>query len=323
MAQSTKVRPTVQWVSTKYIVPNPLNPRKNDAIKTEEMQSIIQNKGWEIPLTVYQKGNIFVVLSGHRRLYAAKQANLSEIPVFVVDAPNNYQEEIERIASLQRGQVDWTPYEWGKFTYERWMAWGKPNNRQFSKKSGIPERTVAEYISVLQYFPREEIERGLEDKTFNMGILAALVDFMNKMKIKKTNVVADMSEEMIRKVILKKIELKIINRENLRRATAELFDVITNDDLMEFITTMEIPLQNLLNNYSIEDKPLKTFKGRLIAVGFSNRNIKEMNIPYNISELESMVRSLETIQETTRGKLKEAKRVLKEKEEQQIAKVRF
>jgi hypothetical protein len=82
-------------------------------------------------------------------------------------------------------------------------------------------------------------------------------------------------------------------------------------------------LQNLLNNYSIEDKPLKTFKGRLIAVGFSNRNIKEMNIPYNISELESMVRSLETIQETTRGKLKEAKRVLKEKEEQQIAKVRF
>lgn len=319
---STK-RPGVQWVPTGVVVPNPLNPRKNDSIKVEEMQAIIRNKGWEIPLTVYEKGNIFVVLSGHRRLYAAKQSKLTEIPVYVVEAPDNHQEEIERIASLQRGQVDWTPYEWGKFTYERWIAWGKPTHTEFSEKSGIPKRTVAEYIQVLKYYPRIEIESNLENKTYNMSMLASLVDFMEKMKILKTKVVADMTEEMIRKVMLKKIGAGLIVRESMRRATAELFDTITDADLVEFLTTPDLSLQDVLDVYAIDSKPVKTLQGRLVSIGILNKSIKEMPLPYNQSELENLVRSLDTLQSTIKVQTKAAKKLLKEIEERQIAKVRF
>lgn len=314
MSTVTSNRPNVQWVSINTVIPNPLNPRKNDAIKTEEMQEIILNRGWEIPLTVYKKGTNYIVLSGHRRLYAAKQTNtLKEIPVYVVDSPQNHQEEIERIASLQRGQVDWTPYEWGKFTYERWMAWGKPSYKDFAKKSGIPVRTVAEYISVLRYFPRFEIESGLESKIYSMSNLAILVDFMTKLKVKKVSIVASMTEEMIRKVMLKKTESKLTTRDSLRRSIAELLDTVSDEDFMSFLTTTDMSLQDLLDAYAIDNKPKKTLQGRLVSMGIANRNIKETPTPYKEDEQDKILKALLQLQDTVKRKIREIKKLQKDK----------
>lgn len=309
---TTASRPNVQWVPIEQVIPNPLNPRKNDAIKTEEMQAIILNRGWEIPLTVYKKGSFYVVLSGHRRLYAAKQTRtLREIPVYVTEAPENHQEEVERIASLQRGQVDWSPYEWAKFTFERWIAWGKPGMEAFSDKIGIGRRTVTEYIQVLQYFPRQEIETGLETKIYNMSTLANMVEFMKKLKSHKSVLVESMTEEMIRKTMLYKMEKKLISRDALRRATTELVPVVSDADFTEFLTTSNMDLQDLLDAYSIALKPAKTLHGRLVSIGIANKNIADTDIPYNAKEQEKLLNALEDIQKAVKKKISELKKVMK------------
>jgi ParB family transcriptional regulator, chromosome partitioning protein len=304
-------RPEVQWVPINSVIPNPLNPRKNDAIKTEEMQEIILNKGWEIPLTVYKKGAIFVVLSGHRRLYAAKQTrSIKEIPVYIVEQPENHQEEVERIASLQRGQVDWSPYEWAKFTYERWLAWGKPGMKEFSKKITIPERTVSDYIQVFQYFPRHEIEDGLETKRFSMSTLSTFVEFMRKLKSKKSVLVESMTEELIRQTMLAKMEKKLASRDALRRSSAELLEQVSDDDFVEFLTTSNMGLQDLLDKYAIPLKPAKTLHGRLVSIGIATKSIKDTDIPYTQGEQERLLKALEDIQNTVKKKITEIKKVM-------------
>lgn len=69
-------------VPTSNVFPNPLNPRKNDGIDTEEMQSIITKRGWEEPLSAYKKNedsDYYVLLAGHRRLFAANKAGIKHV----------------------------------------------------------------------------------------------------------------------------------------------------------------------------------------------------------------------------------------------------
>ena len=310
MPVETKMRAEVEWVPISEVIPNPLNPRKNDAIKTEEMQQIILNKGWEIPLTVYKKGKFYVVLSGHRRLYAAKQTrSIKEIPVYVVSSPENHQEEIERIASLQRGQVDWTPYEWAKFSYERWIAWGKPSYKEFSKRTQIPQNTVAEHIQVMQYYPRYEIESKLESKVFSMSSLSTLVDFIGKLKQKKPKLVANLTEDMIRQALLARMENKLLQRDVMRRASVTLLDVITDEDFLKFLTTSNMSLQDVMDEYGIDMKKKKTFQGRLISMGIARKNIDDFPTPYKKEEQDQILKSLQNLQDAIEKKKKEIKKL--------------
>lgn len=64
----------------KDVIPNPLNPRTNNAIKTDEMQRVIKEKGWEVPITCYQRGEQYIILSGHRRWEAAKNYHIRRYP---------------------------------------------------------------------------------------------------------------------------------------------------------------------------------------------------------------------------------------------------
>lgn len=296
-------RTILKWVPIEDVIPNPLNPRKNDAIRSEEMKEIILKRGWEEPITVYQKGRMYVVLAGHRRLRAAKEAKIKEIPVYIVDPPENYQEEIERIASLQRHRVDWTQYEWGKFTYERWIAWGQPKISKFAKHIGIPVGRVKEYIRVLSYYPRHEIEHELQSEVYSISALDALVDWIGKMRSEKPEIVDKLTEEMIRKVMLNKLSSKLVNRDSLRKT--ELLEVITDEDLMEFLTSTDIKLQDFLDIYEI-GRNKNTLHSQLVRIGRLNKDIQEISLAHE-DDREKYIHALEELDKIIQQKLRELK----------------
>lgn len=296
-------RATVKWVPIEDVIPNPLNPRKNDAIRSEEMKEIILKRGWEEPITVYQKGRVYVVLAGHRRLRAAKEAKIKEIPVYIVDPPENHQEEIERIASLQRHRVDWTQYEWGKFTYERWIAWGQPKINEFAKHIGIPVNRVKEYIKVFSYYPRHEIEHELQSEVYSISALDALVDWIGKMTVEKPKIVDKLTEEMIRKVMLNKLSNKLVNRDSLRKT--ELLEVITDKDLMEFLTSTDMKLQDLLDIYEI-GRNKNTLHSQLVRIGRLNKDIQEISLAHE-GDREKYISALEELDKIIQQKLRELK----------------
>jgi ParB family chromosome partitioning protein len=87
--------------------PNPLNPRGElDPAGLDELADSIRAQGVLQPLLVTPDGT---VVAGHRRLAAARQAGLTEVPVMVRDLDRAQQQEIMLVENLQR--QDLSPVE--------------------------------------------------------------------------------------------------------------------------------------------------------------------------------------------------------------------
>lgn len=272
--QSTETREVV-WVPTNKVFPNPLNPRQNNSIQAEQIQQILLKYGFEEPLTVYRKGDIYVLLAGHRRLYAAKKQKLDEVPVYIVDTPQSEQEELERIASLQSGRVDWSQYEWGRFAYDRWLQWNKPPVARFAKEMQLKPSQVKQYITVFSTYPRMEIEDGLLNGTLNFSILAALIVWIENLKKYKRPLVDAMGEDMIRKFMLEKIALRRISRDQVRYVA--YCKHATREDIQEFLTDRDATLDEAIHHISLEQR-YQNFNGHMISLGVVKNRIPNIKV---------------------------------------------
>jgi ParB family chromosome partitioning protein len=90
-------------VSIDKIMPNPDQPRKqfknNELIKLSDS---IKSKGIIQPLIVRisDKNDFYQLIAGHRRLLAAKEAGIKEVPIVIHNIPDNSQQRLE-IAMLE------------------------------------------------------------------------------------------------------------------------------------------------------------------------------------------------------------------------------
>lgn len=41
----------LSWVNIDLVIPNPMNPRRDQSIETEQMQGILKSKGWAEAIT--------------------------------------------------------------------------------------------------------------------------------------------------------------------------------------------------------------------------------------------------------------------------------
>ncbi|MGN7170332.1 ParB/RepB/Spo0J family partition protein [Paenibacillus cellulositrophicus] len=159
------------WAKLGDVIPNPLNPRQDYSTRTEDMQRIIKEKGWESGITCYLKETKYVILSGHRRWYAARKLGVQKIPVILVREPESEEEELERLGSVQGGKVDWSMYEWAKYTYEMWIMWDKCSFHELAKKMGVDNKQIAVRVKVFQYYQHSEIEDKLANGVYTLFAL--------------------------------------------------------------------------------------------------------------------------------------------------------
>lgn len=292
-------RAHTEWVNTEEIVPNPLNPRKDDSVKTEELQSIIKKRGWEMPLTVYRKGKIYVVLAGHRRLYAARAAKIRQIPVFIVEAPKTLAEEMERIASAQLAQEDWTQLEWARFVHERWLAWGRPSVTSFAKEVQIHHRKVEAYVKVLEFFPLFEIEGGLINKTLSISTLYDLMIWIKKMRETHAELIQSMTEDMVRRLAVDKLSNRKISKESLRKK--DFLDKVKESDLKRFLMDKNMHLEELMSEYEYNVKE-KSFHAQTVSMGHARKAVKNFN-PKNANEAKKAYEMLKSVEESLKLQL--------------------
>src|SRR4051812_45569997 len=86
---TTQDRTTLKQVSVDKIDRNPDNPRV--IFRPDELQSLtesIHQYGVQVPISVYKKGNRFVIIDGERRWRCSKKLNKSAIPAIVQDEPS-------------------------------------------------------------------------------------------------------------------------------------------------------------------------------------------------------------------------------------------
>ena len=97
----------IQYLPIDGIVPNPAQPRKHFAREgLEELSASIAAHGILQPLSVRRAEGGYELVSGERRLRAAKLAGLTEVPCLLITADETQSSFLALIENVQRRDLD-------------------------------------------------------------------------------------------------------------------------------------------------------------------------------------------------------------------------
>ena len=143
------------------VEPNPDQPRRD--FDEEELQNLadsVAEHGIVQPLTVRELDNgYFQIIAGERRWRAARLANLSEVPVVVIEADDRKAMELALIENLQR--QDLNPVEEALGYRSLMLDYGLTQD-QAAKQVGKSRPAVANALRLLNLCPEvlETVRKG-------------------------------------------------------------------------------------------------------------------------------------------------------------------
>lgn len=150
------------YLPVSQLSPHPDNPRKSIGDVTELADSI-KATGILQNLTVVPNINGpeygYTVIIGHRRLAAAKQAGLEEVPCVIADMDHREQVQTMLLENMQRS--DLTVYEQAQ-GFQMMLDLGD-SVEQIAEKSGFSQTTVRRRVKLLDLNPekfKESEKRG-------------------------------------------------------------------------------------------------------------------------------------------------------------------
>lgn len=144
-------------IEVTKLLQHPDNPRKSIGDVTELTESI-KARGILQNLTVVPAENgLYTVVVGHRRLAAAKQAGLTEVPCAVVDMDYKTQLSTMLLENMQRS--DLTVYEQAQ-GMQMMFDLGVPV-AEIVEKTGFAETTVRKRLKIAT-LPTEQMQQAVE-----------------------------------------------------------------------------------------------------------------------------------------------------------------
>jgi ParB family chromosome partitioning protein len=151
---------------------NPFQPRADfDPVALDELQRSIREKGVIQPVTVRRRGDRYQLVSGERRVRAARGAGLTRIPAYVIQVESDEEMlELALVENLQRSQLN--PIEIG-ISYRRLIEECRLTQDEVSQRIGKDRTTVTNYLRLLKL--PEEIQAAVRHGELSGGHARALV----------------------------------------------------------------------------------------------------------------------------------------------------
>ena len=163
----------VSEIPIELIQTNPFQPRTEfDQEALNELSESIKQLGIIQPITVRKiNENQFQLISGERRLRAAKLAGLDTIPAYVREANDQEMLEMALVENTHRQDLD--PIEIA-ISYQRLIDECNLTQEQLSERVGKNRSTVANFLRLLKLNP--EIQAGLRQGKITVGHARALIN---------------------------------------------------------------------------------------------------------------------------------------------------
>ncbi|MCB0515996.1 MAG: ParB/RepB/Spo0J family partition protein [Bacteroidetes bacterium] len=151
---------------------NPFQPRLAfDEEALQDLAASIKTHGVVQPITVRQlTQETYQLISGERRLRAAKIAGLTEVPAFVRTANDQEMLEIALIENIQREDLNAIEIS---MNYQRLLDECQLTHESLAERLGKPRSTITNYLRLLKLPP--EIQLGLKGKRISMGHARAIL----------------------------------------------------------------------------------------------------------------------------------------------------
>ena len=174
-----KVVGSIIDLDLKKIEVNPFQPRTNFSKKAvHQLSESIKSLGIIQPITVRKFGlNRYQLVSGERRLRAAKHIKLGTIPAYVRIANDQEILEMALVENIQRKDLD--PIEIA-LSYQRLVDEIKLTQNELSSRVGKKRSTVANYMRLLKLDPI--IQSGIRDGFLSMGHGRSLINIEEQNK---------------------------------------------------------------------------------------------------------------------------------------------
>jgi len=159
------------YCDTDLIRPNRFQPRRRfSAENLAELAESIKTQGILQPLLVRQDETGYELITGERRLRAAKRAGLTQVPVLIKRVNDDKLLEMAIVENIQR--EDLNPIEEAE-AYHRLITQLKLTQDQASARVGKSRSAVANFLRLRQL--PDQIKAGITDGTLSMGHARALL----------------------------------------------------------------------------------------------------------------------------------------------------
>jgi ParB family chromosome partitioning protein len=171
--QAVEAATNVLRLPLEHIETNPKQPRRDfDEQSLQELAQSIRMHDIIQPITVSRlHGNKFRLISGERRLRAARLAGLKDIPAYIRQANDQELLELALLENLQREDLNAMEIA---LSYKRMMEELDHTQEQVAERMGKDRSTVTNYIRLLKLPP--DIQIAVRNGEISMGHARALIN---------------------------------------------------------------------------------------------------------------------------------------------------
>ena len=255
-------------ISIFTIQTNPFQPRnKFDKEALEELASSISKLGIIQPITVRKLGfEKYQLISGERRLRAAKISGLSKIPAYNRIADDQQMLEMALVENIQRENLN--PIDVA-LSFKRLIEECNLTQEACSERVGKNRTTITNFLRLLKL--PEEIQLGLQEKEISTGHARALLSLKEKQS--QINLFHDTIANIYTVREVEQI-VKTFAKSGYKRTSKEKMQRIKTP--LPFDKQRKIhELSNLLDR-EVELKVSKKGKGKLIFPFSSNEDFEKI-----------------------------------------------
>ena len=253
---------------------NPFQPRTNfNQESIEDLAKSIQALGVIQPITVRKiENDNFQLVSGERRLKAAKSVGLQTIPSFIRIADDQESLEMALVENIQREDLD--PIEIA-LSYQRLIDEIELTQEELSERVGKKRSTITNYIRLLRLDPI--IQTGMRDGFISMAHgreLSGIKSYKNQLdlyeKIISKKISVRETEKIVRGLNTKKpsLDYNNLNKENTqnkvntnRAETNNIYDIILFVIFGLFVLLLLESLTKLISKNIMKYEPTNAIKG--------------------------------------------------------------
>ena len=141
----------VLYLPTEHIYPNPCQPRvRFSRAGLEELAESVAQHGILQPLSVRQVGGRYQLISGERRLRAARMVGLAVVPCILVDASDTESALLALVENLQRRDLDFLEEA---TALRRLIVQHGLSQEEAARKVGKSQSAVANKLRLLKLSP--------------------------------------------------------------------------------------------------------------------------------------------------------------------------
>lgn len=178
---------------------NPFQPRnKFEEDTLNELAASIKEQGIIQPITVRKMGyDQYQLISGERRLRAAKLAGLTHVPTYIRVANDQQMLEMALIENIHREDLNSLDIA---ISYQRLIEECKLTNESLSERIGKDRSTVVNYIRLLKLPP--QVQLALRDNKISMGHARAIINFED----------VDLQLQLLKSIIANNLSVRDVER---------------------------------------------------------------------------------------------------------------